>query len=320
MRAQSRTLPRLALFALSAVPLVVKVPYLWRAWAHSPLDRTHLNLYGALALVAICAAIAVLLRWHTAGTQAKGRIPAIALLGVFLAAYAGGIILDVNALQLIAAVGILWSAAWLALGRVAALLFAPAALFATLAVPGTLHWMRNISAAFAVTPRAAFTPVFTPRSQPGMLGREVPLAPALARFFRTSDAHQFTYANISNAVSALAVSIGGDIHEVHPATHCLRSGGWRIVSEKIVQIEHPNGGILEVDEAVADSFKGRMVIWIWYSSDEASTGSFLNFRRMYSKSARWRTYQVATSVGEGEEDLAAARLLLRRFLAREVRP
>ena len=62
MSAQGRTLARLALFALSAVPLVVKAPYLWRAWAHSPLDRAHLNLYGALALVAICAAIAVLRR------------------------------------------------------------------------------------------------------------------------------------------------------------------------------------------------------------------------------------------------------------------
>ena len=320
MRTQRRSPARLVLLALSAVPLAVKVPYLWRAWVTSPLDRAHLNLYGALALVALCAAIVVLRRWCPADMRTKGRIPAVVLLGVFLTVYVIGLLRDVNAFQLIAAVGIIWSAAWLALGHLAALLFAPAALFAILAVPGTLHWMRNISSVCAFTPRAAFAPEFTPRSQPGMLGREVPLSPAVKRFFRTSEAHQFTYANVSNTVSVLAVSIGGDIHEVHPATHCLRSGGWRIVAEKIVQVEHPDGGVLEVDEAVADSFNGRMVIWIWYSSDDASTGSFLHFRRMYSESARWRTYQVATPAGEGEEGLAAARRLLRRFLVREVRP
>lgn len=212
------------------------------------------------------------------------------------------------------------SCAWLTLGHVAALLFAPAALFATFAVPGTLYWMRNIASVRAFTPRAAFVPEFTPRSQMGMIGREVPLSPGVARFFRTSDAHQFAYANASNAVSVLAVSIGGDIHEVHPATHCLRSGGWRIVAEKIVQVEHPNGGVLEVNEAIADSFRGRMIIWIWYSSNEVSTGSFLHFRRMYSEAGHWRTFQVATPAGEGEAGLAAARRLLRRFLARETGP
>ena len=190
----------------------------------------------------------------------------------------------------------------------------------TLAVPGTLYWMRNISAACAVTPRAAFTPEFSPHSQLGMVGREVPPSASAKRFFRTSEAHQFAYANISNCVSVLSVLIGGDIHEIHPATHCLRTSGWRILSEKIVPVAHPNGGVLEVDEAVADSLSGRMLVWIWYSSGEVSTGSFLHFRRMYSESAGWRTYQVATSAGTGEEGLAAARKLLQRFLSREERP
>ena len=319
MTARSQRLARLALLALSAVPLAVKVPYLWHAWISSPIDRGHLNLYGTLALVAAGAAIAVLCR-RASGRRTKGGIPAVALLGVFLVAYGAGILRDVNALQLISAIGILWAAAWLARGRAAALLFAPAALLATFAVPGTLYWMRNISSAYAFTPRAAFTPEFTPRSQPGMIGREVPPAPGFKRYFRTSDPHWFKYADTSNSVSVLAVSIGGDVHEVHPATHCLRTGGWRILSEKIVQVEHPNGGVLDVDEAVVDSLEGRRLVWIWYSSDEVSTGSFLHFRRLYSESGRWRTYQVATSAGVGEEGLAAARRLLRRFLAREERP
>lgn len=316
---RSRNPARLALLALAAVPLAAKVPYLWRAWVSSPIDRAHLNLYGVLALVAALVAVAVLRR-RTADMRTKKGIPAATMLGVFLVAYAVGILRDVNALQLISAVGILWAAAWLARGRMAALLFVPAALLATFAVPGTLYWMRNLSSACAFAPRAAFTPEFTPRSRPGMLGREVPPAPGFKQFFRTSDPHQFTYANVSNRVSVLAVSIGGDVHEVHPATHCLRTGGWRIMSEKIVQVEHPNGGVLDVDEAVVDSIKGRMLVWIWYSSAEVSTGSFLHFRRMYSKSGRWHTYQVATPAGEGEEGLAAARKLLGQFLAQEDRP
>ena len=153
-----------------------------------------------------------------------------------------------------------------------------------------------------------------------MLGRELIPSKGVSRFFRTSDVRQIVYADVSNTVSVLAVRVGGDIHEVHPATHCLRSGGWRIVSEKIVQIEHPAGGVLEADEAVVDSSKGRLLVWIWYSSDDVSTGSFLHFRRMFSASACWRTYQVATPVGDGEEGLAAARMLMQRFLAREKRP
>lgn len=319
MTVQRRTRIRLALLALAAVPLAVKVPYLWRAWIYSPIDRAHLKLYGALALVAIGAAIAVL-RGLSTDRRTKGGILLAALLVVFLIAYGVGILRDVNALQLIAAVGILWSASGLTQGALAALLFAPAAFLATLAVPGTLYWMRNISAACAVTPRAAFAPEFSPHSQPGMVGREVPPSASSKRFFKTSEARQFAYANISNSVSVLSVLIGGDIHEIHPVTHCLRTSGWRILSEKIVQVAHPNGGVLEVDEAVADSLNGRMLVWIWYSSSEASTGSFLHFRRMYSESAGWRTYQVATSAGTGEEGLAAARKLLQRFLSREERP
>lgn len=319
MTARSRSSVRLVLLALSAAPLAIKAPYLWHTWATSPIDRGHLNLYGVLALVMAGVAIAVLRGRPTDGRGRVGGLAAVSL-GVLLAAYAAGVGLDVNALQLIAAVGILWSVAWLAFGRVAALLFAPAALLAALAVPGTLYWIRNISSASAFTPRAAFAPEFSPRSQPGMLGREVPPSPRFTRFFRTSDAHQFAYADLSNRVSVLAVAIGGDVHEVHPATHCMRSGGWRILSEKIAQVEHPGGGVLEVDEAVVDSLQGRMLVWIWYSSDKVSTGSFLHFRMLYSESARWRTYQVATPAGEGETGVGAARKLLRRFLAREGLP
>ena len=198
--------------------------------------------------------------------------------------------------------------------------FAPAALLATLAVPGTLYWMGNLSAAYTIETREAFVPDFTPRSQPGMMGREMQPSPAFTRFFRTSEARQFGYADVSNNVSVLSVKIGGDIHEIHPATHCLRTGGWRIVSEKVVPVKHPAGGVLDVDEALVDSINGRMLVWIWYSSDKVSTGSFLHFRSMYSPEGHWRTYQVVTSAAGGDEGIADARRRLQRFIARKDRP
>ena len=99
------------------------------------------------------------------------------------------------------------------------------------------------------------------------------------------------------AVRRLADRVGGD-----------RAGG------------APRGGVLDVDEAVCDSFDGRLLVWIWFSSDKLSTGGFLHFRRMYSRSENWHTYQVSTPVGSGDGGLAAARKRLQRFLAREKTP
>ena len=306
---------RSALIALAAVPLAVKAPYLWRAWVSSPIDRAHLKLYGILSLCAVAVAVFLLRRMR--GDCQRVWPPAVVRLlslVAFALLYVVGVVRDVNAIQLIAGIGIVWSAGWLLFGRAAAGLFAPAAVLAVLAVPGTLYWMRNVSTAFALTPHDPFTPEFTVSSQKGMLGRAVPPSPGFTQFFRTSRANQYVYANPSNCVTVLAVEVGDDIHEIHPATHCLRSGGWRVESEEVVQVGHPNGGILEVDEAVVESFNGRMLVWIWYSSDTVSTGSFLHFRRMYSEQSRWRTYQVATALGAGADAIAVGRERMRRFL------
>ena len=113
MSAQRRKIARAALLFLAAVPLAIKIPYLWRAWMTSPIDRAHLNLYGVLALVAAGIAVVVLCRRPAREPiKGKGLALAAAALVVFVAGFAVGILRDVNALQLISAVGILWSAAW----------------------------------------------------------------------------------------------------------------------------------------------------------------------------------------------------------------
>ena len=301
------------MLAIAALPLAFKAPYLWKAWTSSPLDRARLELYGLISLVAVAAGAAAFRRLRC-DSRSGGTVPAI-FVGLAAAVFAIGVIHDVNAIQLIAGVGILWSAGWLLFGGMAAGLFAPAALFAVLAVPGTLHWMQSASAAFVLAPLEPVAPEFSADSQPGMLGRELPPSPGFTRFFKTSSARQFIYANPSNSVAVLAVTVGDDIHEIHPATHCLRSAGWMVVSEKLSVMERPDGGSLEVDEAVVESFDSRMLVWIWYSCDDASTGSFLNFRRMYSGAARWRAYQIATLLADGDTDaIDDARDRMRIFL------
>ena len=303
---------RFALLAIAAVPLAAMAPYLWRAWVSSPIDRANLKLFGTLSLVAVAVGLVAYRRLRPA--IRSGGLMAAAFFAVAVFMFFLGVNRDVNAIRLVAGVCILLSVVWGLFGNVAAGLFAPAALFAILAVPGTLYWMRNAPSLFATAPCAAFAPEFTADSQEGMLGRELPPSPGFTRFFRTSSARQFTYANPSNSVSVLAVSVGDNIHEIHPATHCLRSSGWRVASEKLFRMQHPKGGEFEVDEAVVESFDGRMLVWVWYSSDEASTGSFLNFRRMHTAAGRWRTYQVATALGDGSDALADARRRLEMFI------
>lgn len=310
----------LAPLCVGALVLAAKVPYLWRAWVSSPLDRANIELYGLLALAALALGVVALRRVDAqkpVRCGVDGWLAGLFAFGV-LAMFAVGIVRDVNAIQLIAGVLFLWSMAWMAFGRLAAVAFSPAALLAILAVPGVIYWMTNAARSSLVAkPFEPFAPIFTADSQSGMLGRELHPSPRFTRFFRTSSAHQFIYADPSNTVAVLAVTVGEDIHEIHPATHCLRSAGWKVEAERLVRMAR-QGGTLEVDEALVQSVDGRMLVWIWYSSDDASTGSFILFRRMHSGESLWRTYQVSTALADGLDAVDEARERLRRFLGLEV--
>lgn len=317
---------RFALLALAAAPLAAKTPYLWRAYAFSPVDRANLRLYGALALVAVALAIGVVVRTATVSAKdATSAVPqrhvaaGIVVLAASVALYAIGIVRDINAIQLFAGVGILLAAAWCAFGARAAALFAPAALFAVLAIPGAMHWLHNAPAAFslAAPTQKPFAPEFSADSRGGMVGCELAPSPEFTRFFRTSRARRFMYADRAGRVTVIAVEVGDDIHEIHPASHCLRSGGWRVESERLFKAGMTGDGFLEVNEIVANAFDGRMLVWVWYSNDYDSTGNFLNFRRLYSPDGHWRTYQVATAFDDTPDAPAAAQRRLRNFLGLE---
>ena len=300
-------------FFLAAALLALKIPYLRQAWATSPLDRANMASYGALTLIAAVAGALAARKCRPSIRPRGGVFAPLLLVGAFLA-LGFGLMRSINALQLLAPIAALWLTAWMRFGR-RALFFAPCAVLAALAVPGVLYWTENFIAQSRSTPHAAYTPTFTPDSQSGMLGRKIPVSKSAEALFKTSKPRHFIYADDAGCVRVLAVEIGSDIHEIHPASHCMKSAGWRISAEKLREIALSDGETLEVDEVLAASTEGKMLVWIWFSSGEISTGSFLMFRRLYSPDGAWRTYQVSTELGESDDAIGAARERLRNFLS-----
>ncbi len=146
----------------------------------------------------------------------------------------------------------------------------------------------------------------------GYLGVELPVDENFRRFFRTSDARQFRYIGdeYAEAVSLLRVKCGADIHEVHPASHCLRSSGWQIDSEQMMICGY-EGRQMQVSEVLAKRDGVSMLVWCWYSSPDVSTGSYLTFRRKWNANTQWTIYQLSVPCYSGIED---ARAVLTDFL------
>lgn len=156
-----------------------------------------------------------------------------------------------------------------------------------------------------------FTPEFQTKFDGGWIAREIVPDEGFNRFFGTSKARQFAYATPSNTITVLAVEIGDNVHEVHPATHCMRTAGWIVASEEVrdVQIGERKLSIAEAEV----SYGGQdMLSWTWYSDANRSTGSFIHFRR-YATNGGWHTYQLRTSVAGGIDN---ARAVLKGFLSR----
>ena len=311
---------KLGVLALAAIPFAVKVAYLMKAWVAAPVDRLNIGLYGSLSLLFVLIAVAA--KWHwrfltgnSSTTMKYSRSLRIAVIPLVL--YVIGLIWSINALQLIASVGFLWAIAWALYGRESGFMLAPAAVCAVLAVPGSIYWVSRASQAFTGETSAAFAPVFAADSQEGYLGREIEPDDAFLRFFRTGEAHQFAYANASNAVSVLSVKVGKDVHEIHPATHCLRSGGWFVESDGPRRVELPGRAApFQVTEAIVQKGGARALVWIWYSTDKLSVGSFLRFRQLYSRNEAWHGFQVMTSLGLEDHSIGRKRQELAAFLAR----
>lgn len=143
----------------------------------------------------------------------------------------------------------------------------------------------------------------------GFTTKETPLTEDTIRFFEGAEVHQYTISDGFFQYSILEVKCGNDIHKIHPASHCLRSGGAEILSESVVMHALPDGRNLPVTE-IRSRIRGVPILtFVWYTGPEETVGSFYTFRRKWSSSQQWYSYQIVTEIYDGKEESARKFLL-----------
>ena len=152
----------------------------------------------------------------------------------------------------------------------------------------------------------SFIPDFTGRVDE-FWGRKIEPDANAKRFFATSIIRQYRYTAGNTDISVLAVQCGENIHEIHPASHCLRTSMWNVQFEKIVYLADN----LAVTEIYARKGSDRVLVWVWYSSEKFSTPGFLGFRRHFQPGGRYFTCQVSVPVYENVEK---SRSILQKFI------
>ncbi len=160
---------------------------------------------------------------------------------------------------------------------------------------------------------AAFKPDLT-KTVEGFTTTETPLSEDSIRFFEGATVHQYAISDGVFHASILEVKCGDDIHKIHPASHCLRSSGAEILSETVVMHAMPDGRDLPVTEIRSRIHGMPVLTFVWYTGPKETIGSFYTFRRKWSPSKQWYSYQIVTQVYDGNED--AARKFLLNLLSR----
>jgi len=150
---------------------------------------------------------------------------------------------------------------------------------------------------------AAFLPDLS-RPVEGFTTEETPLSEDTIRFFEGATVHQYAVSDGVFRASILQVKCGDDIHKIHPASHCLRSGGAEILSESVVEHTLPDGRSLPVTE-IRSRIRGNPALtFVWYTGPKETVGSFYTFRRKWSPSEPWYSYQIVTGIYDGNVDSA----------------
>ena len=142
----------------------------------------------------------------------------------------------------------------------------------------------------------SFVPEFTVHAG-DFWGRSIEPNANTKRFFATSTVKQYRYTKGNTDISVLAVKCGNDIHEIHPASHCLRTSRWEIHSEKTLYLQDD----LAVTEIDARKGSAHILVWVWYSSDKFSTPGFLGFRRQFKPAGNYYTYQISVPIYKSVE-------------------
>jgi hypothetical protein len=143
----------------------------------------------------------------------------------------------------------------------------------------------------------------------GYMIAETPLTEDTVRFFEGAEVHQYSISDGVFQCSILEVKCGNDIHKIHPASHCLRSGGAAIQSETVVMHTMPDGQRISVTE-IRSRLRGKPILtFVWYTGPKESLGSYFWFRTRWSGSSQWYSYQIVTEIYDGNEDAARKFLL-----------
>ena len=321
------------IFTLFAfVPLCLHSPYLLQAWRSSRLDQWDWIFYLAAIPAAIWA-----MRKEKLG---KCDFYALFLLIPMLCLTFGESFHHINALLIISAVGVIFSAVWLQGSWTAAYRILPAAVILFLGTPsssyqfslllmcpvylawavkfllavlcfgwiwynkrsktvirrGTLCFLAALAASGLLLLHSkelyfegrSFIPEF-PAHCGDFWGRTIQPDENTKRFFATSTVKQYRYTKNNVDISVLAVKCGRDIHEIHPASHCLRTSMWTVCSENILYLQD-NFAVTEIE---AQKGTNHILVWVWYSSEKFSTPGFLGFRRHFTPGGNYYTCQVS---------------------------
>lgn len=172
------------------------------------------------------------------------------------------------------------------------------------AATAVMFMLGNITKTYASC-KMAFQPVVGK-----YMGIEMDKNKSFERFFKYSEAHHYKYSMDTADFTLLTVDCHDNIHEIHPASHCLRSSGWAIESEKSIQITIDEK-ILNVTEVKASRHNSKILLWVWYSNHNISTGNFICFRRLWKNREMWSSYQLGIL---DKQDLDESRSLLKDIL------
>ncbi len=158
----------------------------------------------------------------------------------------------------------------------------------------------------------SFTPQF-PAHCGDFWGRSIQPDANTKRFFATSTVRQYRYTGNNVDISVLAVQCGHNIHEIHPASHCLRTSQWTVHAEKVLYGQD-NFAVTEIE---AQKGADHILVWVWYSSEKFSTPGFLGFRRHFKPGGNYHTYQISVplygNIENSRRELKNFVLALRRI-------
>ncbi len=139
------------------------------------------------------------------------------------------------------------------------------------------------------------------RPPAGCLVRKQPASESIKRFFRNTAVRSFSIADDNAGCHLLEISGVKDIHEIHPAGHCLRSSGREILSERTMMLRVKSRKI-PVTVIMTRWRGGRELVAVWYSTPVYSCSSFLAFRRHWRPDGKWRIYQISIPAESSESE------------------